>query len=146
MDQNDYQCAITVNVSAKEAFDASRRVSEWWTNSLEGQSQNRGDVFTVRFGDTFVTIELTDVVDSKKITWQVTDCYLHWLNDKTEWNGTTMNFEIAPKNDSTEIRFTHIGLVPEIECYNDCQKGWDQYIKQSLFKLITEGKGYPDKF
>jgi hypothetical protein len=38
----------------------------------------------------------------------------------------------------------HIGLVPEIECYTSCVKGWDQYVKGSLFKLLTEGKGLPN--
>ena len=56
-----------------------------------------------------------------------------------------MSFEISTKDDSTEICFTNIGLQPQIECYNDCVKGWDQYIKGSLFKLITEGKGEPLK-
>ena len=38
---------------------------------------------------------------------------------------------------------THVGLVPGIECYEDCEKGWDFYIKESLFKFLTEGKGLP---
>jgi hypothetical protein len=54
-----------------------------------------------------------------------------------------MDFEISTVGDQTKINFTHIGLVPEIECYNMCVKGWDQYFKGSLYKLITEGKGQP---
>ncbi len=56
-----------------------------------------------------------------------------------------MSFEITTKGNSTQIDFTHIGLVPEVECYNDCVKGWNQYVKDSLLKLITEGKGQPAK-
>ena len=56
-----------------------------------------------------------------------------------------MNFEISTKDNSTVMDFTHIGLLPEVECYDMCVKGWDQYIKGSLFKLITEGKGEPQK-
>jgi len=40
---------------------------------------------------------------------------------------------------------THIGLVPGIECYNDCEKGWDHYIRDCLFKLITTHKGIPER-
>ena len=79
------------------------------------------------------------------MVWQVTDSYLDWLTDKMEWQNTKMSFEISTKDNSTQINFTHIGLVPEVECYNDCVKGWDQYIKGSLLKLITEGKGQPQQ-
>jgi hypothetical protein len=34
-------------------------------------------------------------------------------------------------------------LVPEVECYNACTGGWDHYLKGSLLKLLTEGKGMP---
>ncbi len=36
-----------------------------------------------------------------------------------------------------------IGLSPEVECYEGCVKGWDQYFKGNLFKLLTTGKGQP---
>jgi len=39
---------------------------------------------------------------------------------------------------------THIGLVPGIECYERCNEGWNHFIKESLFSLITEEKGLPE--
>jgi hypothetical protein len=38
---------------------------------------------------------------------------------------------------------THIGLVPGVECYEDCKKGWNFYVGESLFRWMTEGKGLP---
>ncbi len=76
--------------------------------------------------------------------WLVTDCYLPLLKDKTEWKDTKVVWEISEKNNSTQINFTRIGLVPEIECYKDCIKGWDQYVKESLFRLLTQHKDFPD--
>ena len=35
--------------------------------------------------------------------------------------------------------------VPGVECYENCETGWDHYIKESLFKLLTEKKGLPEK-
>jgi hypothetical protein len=46
--------------------------------------------------------------------------------------------------DTSQIDMTHIGLFPEIECYNDCNGGWNHYIKDSLAKFLTDHKGYPD--
>jgi hypothetical protein len=145
MEKQNYKAVINANVSPQEAVEAVSNVAGWWTQNLEGASKNEGDVFTVRFGETFVTFKITEVIPGKKVVWLATDCYLHWLNDKTEWTGTQMVFEIVAEGEQTQISVTHVGLVPEIECYDSCVKGWDFYIKQSLFKLLTEKEGTPEK-
>ena len=120
------------------------RVSEWWATNFEGHSQKTGDVFTVRFGETFVTFKIIEVVADKKVVWKVTDCSIPSLADKKEWKDTVIDWELSPIGHGTRIDFTHIGLVPEIECYEMCVQGWSFYVKESLFKFITEGKGRPD--
>ena len=146
MENQDYHATITVSQTANEAFTAINSVSKWWTEKLEGSSEKLNDVFTVDFGDNnFVTHKLIEVIPDKKVVWVVTDCYLSWFNDKTEWKNTKMSFEISTTDNQTQINFTHIGLVPEVECFDTCRKGWDQYVKDSLLKLITEGKGQPQK-
>jgi len=145
MEKQDYNCVINANVSAREAFDAISNVSKWWTENLEGASQKAGDIFIVTFGETFVTFKVTEAKPGKKMVWQVLDCYLHWLNNKTEWTGTQMVFDITAETNSTRIEVTHVGLAPEVECYESCVKGWDFYLKKSVFKLLTEKKGMPEK-
>ncbi len=146
MENQDYTATITVSQPANEAFAAINSVSEWWTENTDGDSKNRNDVFTVHFGnDSFVTHQLVEVVPDKKVVWLVTDCYLPWLTNKQEWTNTKMSFDLSTENNSTVIRFTHIGLVPQAACYDMCVKGWDQYIKGSLLQLITQGSGQPQK-
>jgi hypothetical protein len=70
--------------------------------------------------------------------------HFSFTDDKTEWTGTDIVFEISGKGDKTEIRFTHIGLVPEYECYDVCSDGWGTYINGSLRALIATGKGRPN--
>ena len=145
MKKQDYNATILAATTPAEAFKAVTRVSAWWTENFDGSAENTGDVFTVHFGETFVTFKVVESVAPQKAVWLVTDCYLHWLKDKTEWNGTSISVEVSGTKDGTQISFTHIGLAPGIECYNDCVKGWDQYVKDSLLKLITEGKGRPER-
>ena len=140
---NDYHCSITANVNAKEAFDRINNVTGWWAKNFEGQSQKTGDVFTVRFGETFVTFKITEAIGNKKIVWQVTDCYIPKLSDKTEWNGTSVVWEISSDKNSTTVDMTHIGLVPGIECFAMCENGWNRHVKGSLLNLLTENKGQP---
>lgn len=140
----DFQCSFTANVSADEAFDKINRVSEWWTMNVDGESKELDDIFKIEFGKTWSTMKIVESVPGKKVVWYVTDCFLHFLKDKQEWKGTKIVFEIFPKKDSSEIVFTHLGLVPEIECYGNCQEGWNFYAGTSLRKLMNEGKGTPD--
>ena len=52
--------------------------------------------------------------------------------------------KLAKKADKTEIRFTHQGLDPTVECFEACTKGWDYYINTSLKTLIETGVGKPN--
>jgi hypothetical protein len=143
MKKQDYTTSITVDASAQEAFESINSVSKWWTEDLEGSSQKLDDVFTVHFGETFITVQLVELIPYKKIGWHVIDCYKHWIKDKKEWKDTTMSWEISAGKNATQISFTHTGLVPGIECYQGCEKAWNFYVNESLFKLLTEGKGIP---
>jgi len=144
MKKQDYTASITVTATAQEAFKKINNVPDWWTIVFEGHSQKLNDVFTVRFGETFITIKIIKLIANKKIGWQVIDCYKHWIKDKKEWLNTEMHWEIFAVNDAAQINFTHVGLVPGIECYSGCEGAWNFYIKESLFKLLAEGKGIPE--
>ncbi len=140
----NYKATIMVDSVAKEVFDSINNVTKWWTENLEGNTQKLGDEFTVRFGDVhFSKQKLIEVIPNEKVVWLVTDSKLNFVEDKHEWTNTKISFEITNHDDKTQLHFTHIGLVPEFQCYNGCVKGWDYYIKGSLYKLLTEGKGMP---
>ena len=143
MEQTNYHTGITTSASASAAFAAIANVSGWWAKNFRGNAQKTGDIFTVEFGETNVTFEITEVDPDRKIVWTVTGCNLHWQQDKTEWNGTRIVWEIIPENSDTKVEMTHIGLAPQVECYETCEKGWNHHIKDSLFKLVNEGMGMP---
>ena len=135
---------ITVNATTQEAFKSINNVSKWWTENLEGSSQKLDDEFTVRFGETFVTVKIVELIPGRKILWHVIDCNKPWLKDKKEWKDTKISFEISSKDNKTQIGFTHLGLVPGIECFEVCSNAWSQYIRQSLLSLVNTGKGQPN--
>jgi hypothetical protein len=144
MKAQNYTITLTISGTQHDVFNAINSVTKWWTENLEGNTQKVNDEFTVRFGDIHMSKQkLVEVVPDKKIVWLVTDSKLNFVEDKTEWTGTKISFEILEKNGSTQVHFTHYGLVPEVQCYQGCTKGWDQYIKGSLYKLLTEGRGVP---
>ena len=145
MKEQNYHTSITVDATAHEAFENINSVTKWWTENLEGRSQKLNDEFTVRFGDVHYSRQkLVEVVPGKKVVWLVTDSKLSFVKDKSEWTNTKISFEISSQNDKTKIDFRHLGLVPEMECFDACSNAWSQYI-QSLQMLLTTGKGQPEK-
>jgi hypothetical protein len=144
MENKNFHRSIKVNASAEEAMKKIGRVNNWWAKKFTGKAEKLNDKFSVHFGKTFVDFKISELVPCKKVVWKVTDCNLHWINNKKEWNGTEVVFKISGKNKSTQIDFTHVGLVPGVECYEDCEVGWDGHITNSLVKFINEGIGMPE--
>ena len=144
MKNQDYQKSFSSGVTAKEAFEYVTKVADWWTSSFKGSAINLNDEFNVTFGKTTVDFKVIKSVPYKKLVWQVTDCYLDWLKNKTDWKGTSIVWNITEKNNIATIEMTHKGLVPGIECYKDCESGWNQFVGESLPSLITNGKGILD--
>ena len=144
MQNNNFHRTITVKASPGEALKKISQVDLWWAKTFSGSAEKLNDKFTVTFGKTFVDFQIKELVPNKKVVWQVTDCHLDWINNKKEWNDTEVVFEVLEKENATQILFTHIGLVPEVECYTDCEVGWTGHITNSLVMLITEGKGMPE--
>src|SRR2546427_4271984 len=145
MYSQNYTTTFTVDQTPKEAFDAINNVRGWWSGEIEGSTDKLGEEWTYRYKDFHYSKQkITELVPGKKVVWSVLDSYLDFVEDKTEWNGTKVTFEIAKKGDKTEVRFTHVGLNPDVECYDDCSNAWGSYINGSLRNLITKGKGQPN--
>jgi len=141
-----YATAFAVNKTPNEVFSAINNVRGWWSEEIEGGTGKRGDTFEFHYKDLHRSVQkITEFAPGKKVVWHVSESQINFVKDKSEWNGTEIVFEIAKKNGKTEVRFTHVGLVPAIECYGDCSDAWGFYINDSLRKLITTGKGQPNK-
>jgi len=150
MTQQAYTTSFTVDQSPEEAFNAITNVRGWWSGDISGRTDQLGAEFTYRYEDLHrSTQKITEMVPGKKVVWHIVDADINFVKDKKEWNGTDVVFEIAnkrgKKRGKTEIRFSHVGLTPRIECYGKCAGAWGFYINDSLRGLITTGKGDPNE-
>ena len=142
MDQRSLSITLKLKQSPQEVFDAINDVRRWWTGQIDGSADHVGAEFEYRYEKLHRSRQkVTELVPGRKVVWRVVDSHLAFVEDKSEWTGTDIVFEIARKDGETELRFTHVGLVPAFECYGGCSDGWGFYVGESLRDLITSGKG-----
>jgi hypothetical protein len=137
---------IEVTKSPQEVFGCITIITSWWSKDFEGNSKNPGDEFIIHHPNQHYSKQkLVEVIPSEKMVWLVTESTLYWLqHNKQEWTNTKMIFEITNADDKTILKFTHEGLIPEKECYNPCEKGWNMIIKNWLLHFITYGTQSPE--
>lgn len=145
MKDQDFTASFTVDKTPEEAFRGIKNIGAWWSEEIEGHTDAAGDVFEYRYKDLHrCTMRMTEAVPGKRVAWLVTDNHFSFTADETEWTGTKLVFDIARKGGKTEVCFTHLGLVPDYECFEICSEAWGTYINGSLKSLIATGKGHPN--
>jgi len=147
MKNENFTVTFSVDQTPKQAFDAINNVRGWWSGEVEGETDKVGAEFRYRYKDVHRTTQkITELVPGKKVVWHVTESNLSFVKDKAEWIGTDIIFDISSPNGKTEVRFTHAGLAPQIECYGNCSNAWGALVKGNLRNLIATGKNQPDAF
>lgn len=140
-----YSTSYTVEQSPEQVFAAILNVAAWWTGEVEGSADEVGAEFSYRHPPQHYSLQrVTELEPERCVAWRVTDSQLSFVSEPSEWTGSEIVFDLVPVAGGTELRFTHVGLVPDVECYGACSAGWLHYVNGSLHSLITTGAGLPD--
>jgi Activator of Hsp90 ATPase homolog 1-like protein len=141
-----FSMSFTVERTPEEVFAAVNDVRGWWSGDIEGDTADLGDEFTYRHEDVHYSKQrITESIPGERVVWHVLDGYLGFVEDKTEWTGTEIVFEITRQGDATVLRFTHVGLLPAYECFDNCSSAWSFYINSSLRNLIASSEEQPNR-
>lgn len=145
MSGQDFTTSFTVGQTPQQAFEAITNVRGWWSEDISGGTARVGDIFDYRFKDIHRTkVKIVEAVPGRRVVWHVLDNFFSFTEDRTEWKDTRVVFDIAPQASGAEVRMTHVGLVPDYECYDACSSGWTTYVAGSLKSLIETGRGQPN--
>jgi len=144
-ESKSFTTTITVNKSDTETFDAIKNFRGWRSEEIEGNTDKLGDTFFYHYKDIHLCkIKLVEAAPGKKLAYQVVENEFNFIKDQSEWVNTKLIFDIKGDGETTEVIFTHEGLVPEYECYQVCNDAWSGYINNSLKNYIETGKGSPN--
>src|ERR1041385_4126079 len=91
---------------------------KWWSEEIEGSTDKLNAEFRYHYEDVHrCKIKIIEFIPNEKVVWLVFDNYFKFTKDKSEWTGTKIIFKISEKDGKTQLHFTHLGLVPEYECF-----------------------------
>lgn len=145
MTRTNFTTTISVDQSPTDVFNAINNVRGWWSEEIEGTTDKLNEEWNYHYQDVHrCTMKITELIPGEKVVWQVLDNHFSFTQDKTEWTGNTIVFDITQKDNKTQLQVTQIGLIPEYECYDICSNAWNTYIQKSLYNLITTGTGQPN--
>jgi Activator of Hsp90 ATPase homolog 1-like protein len=143
MSAHDYTTSFTVPHTPAEVF-AVNSPRGWWSTDIEGTTDRVGEEFVFEVpGVHYSKIRVTELIPGELVAWRVVDAAIHFVADRDEWTDTEIRFELTEAGSGTDVRFTHDGLVPAVECYEACATAWSFYVSASLRNLITTGTGNP---
>ncbi len=144
MEAKDFTFTILTDKTPQEVFETVRNVRSWWSGlygeEITGTTEQLNDEFSFRAGEGvhYSRQKLIEVIPNQRLVWRVEESALTFLQDQSEWTGTTIAFEIVESAGKTEVIFTHNGLTPEIECYTSCAPAWTQYLQDKLTPLLNQ--------
>lgn len=137
-----FTATCVVDRRPDEVYVAIIDVGHWWAGTIDGRADRVGDEFTYRFGDLHVSRQrVTELVPGRRVVWEVVEARLSGRKASDEWRGTHIVFDLTPTAGGTSVLFTHVGLVRDLECYDDCSFAWTFFLDSSLTTLVTTGDG-----
>ena len=132
MNDQNYTTSFTVDQTPEEVFAAINNVRGWWSEEIEGSTDKLSAEFNYHCKDFHrCKMKIIEFIPNKEVVWHVLHNCFSFTKDETEWKDTKISFEISKTGDKTEVRFTHVGLVHQYECYTECSDAWGFYIKNS---------------
>lgn len=145
---NELPFEVTIRSEARvtEIFEClTSGLCRWWSDRIEGDSREIGDVFKVCFDTSHKTFCVEDIAPGERVIWKCIDSHLDLadLQNRSECNGTNLRWEIERREGISNLKLSHEGLSPKLECFAVCKAGWAQYINGSLLPLLNGKSGHP---
>ena len=141
---DSFKSTFTVDRTPAEVFAAINTPQTWWNELIEGSAAAVNHEFGFDMPGVHRTrIRVTEAVPGQRVVWRVLENNFSFVEDQDEWLGTDVVFDIEPGEAGTTVNLTHVGLVPQFECYEVCSGAWTHHLNAGLRALLTTGNPAP---
>ena len=146
----NYRESIVFKGKPEVAFNAiTMEMSVWWTK-MSGKFEAVGDQAKTDFGGKSYWVFEAKTLKPELIELRCCEAnHIHGDGSedmKNEWYDSILKFELIPKGELTEVQFTHVGLTPNLKCFDVCKGGWDHYFLGSLKDYLSGRVANPSSY
>ena len=138
---DDYTKQIHISATPEKVFDTLTTASEfasWWAPATGSAAQAGQLQITFDGIEDPLVLRVRQATRPSAVVWDVGSC--PFLPD---WEGTTPGFRLSRSGKGgCDVEFRHVGLSPQLSCYEMCRAGWDQYLP-SLRDYLQTCTGNP---
>ncbi|WP_129670203.1 SRPBCC domain-containing protein [Phytoactinopolyspora endophytica] len=139
-----FTTTFTVERTPEEVSAAISKPQVWWNQLIEGKAETVGDEFGFDMPGVHRTrIRVAELAPGWRVVWHVLENHFSFVNDQDEWVGTDIVYDIAGSEDGTTVTLTHVGLLPQHECYEVCSGAWAHHLNAGLRAMLTGGDPAP---
>lgn len=143
MTDTDYTFTFEVQQKPPDVFDAVVNVRGWWSQRISGNTDRLGE-FVYEVPEVHrARMLITELTPARRVVWRVLKNWFAFAPDADEWAGSDIIFDIEPTGEGASLTFTHVGLTPQLDCFEGCSVAWSRHALQSLRALISTGAGAP---
>ena len=122
-----------------ESLTDEATIAKWWTAVTRAERVD-DEIRLFMGGDAPLELTITTASGRGDVRWTVTAC-----DFVPDWVGTAPSFSVRSGGDgTTTVSFRHQGLVPALECFDDCRAGWNHFMP-SLERYLATGVGLPNQ-
>jgi uncharacterized protein YndB with AHSA1/START domain len=135
------------DASVFDAITTKTGIDAWWGTAVRAEPKV-GSVVELDHGlGAPLLMEITELVPGERVTWRCVSAFDDPSNPASEWGGTRLTFEIAPrdtvellgtKHDVTILRFRHDGWADDARWRAFCNAGWGHTLNENLKTYCEE--------
>jgi hypothetical protein len=133
--------AVDIRVSPDalyQAISTADGLRGWWCNNIMEDGSEGVLQLSFKGGAHSARIRFDKGKAPSRAEWDVLE-----HRPLSEWNGTKLVFDIEKEDPKdSKLRFQHVGLNPDCECYGACNNAWS-YLMESIKDYLENGKGGP---
>ncbi len=117
-----------------DAITTQKGLTGWWTPQVKAEP-TVGALNEFHFTGTTLKFRVDQLEPARHVARSSAQV-------PPDWEGTQVLFDITPKDDTVNLRFSHTGFASPGGSFGVTSYGWAQYLR-SIKLLLETGKGEP---